>query len=189
MADRAAGAQVAAVFGKRSAHVGGGAVAVVGQRFHDDRHAAGAIALVAHFLVVLGIALGGLVDRPLDVVLGHRLRLGGVDRGAQARVHVRVGHAHLGGHGDLAGELGELRRALLVLRALAMHDVLEFGMAGHGSTSAAGWKWRGPYTRRAPATTGVVVNRCPALTDRSGAPSPSRGDHRASFCGCGRSGA
>jgi hypothetical protein len=60
------------------------------------------------------------------------------NRGAQARVHVRIGHAHLGGDGNFAGKLGKLRGALLVLRALAVHDVLEFGMACHGPCLAAG---------------------------------------------------
>ncbi|MCY1172893.1 hypothetical protein D9M73_130370 [compost metagenome] len=131
MADRARCAEVAAILGHAGAHVGGGAVAVVGERLDDQRNAAGAEAFVADFLVILGVALRRLVDRALDIVLGHRLRLGGVDRHAQARVHVRIGQAHLGGDGDFAAELGKHARALLILRALAVHDVLIFGMACH----------------------------------------------------------
>jgi hypothetical protein len=33
----------------------------------------------------------------------------------------------------ISREIAELRRTLLILRALAVHDVLEFGMACHGS--------------------------------------------------------
>jgi hypothetical protein len=65
--------------------------------------------------------------------LGIDCALAALTASAQARVHVRIGHAHLGRDGDFAGKLGKLRRALLVLRALAVHDVLEFGMACHGS--------------------------------------------------------
>ena len=47
VADRPGGAEIAAVLREGGAHVGGGAVAVVGQRLDDQRHAAGAEALVA----------------------------------------------------------------------------------------------------------------------------------------------
>src|SRR5690606_33092626 len=77
------------------------------------------------------VALARLIDGALDIVLGHGLGLGCVHGQTQARVHVRIGHAHLGGHGDFAAELGEHGGALLVLRPLAMHDILEFAMACH----------------------------------------------------------
>ena len=38
-----------------------------------ERDSAGAEALVADFLVILGVRARGLVDRALDIVLGHRL--------------------------------------------------------------------------------------------------------------------
>ena len=133
MAHRARRAKVAAILAERGAHIGCGAVAVVGQRLDDHGNAAGAIALIAHFFVILRIAAARLVDRALDIVLGHRLRLGRVDREAQAGVHVRIGHAHFRCDGDFAAELGKHRGALLILRALAVHDVLEFAMACHGS--------------------------------------------------------
>ncbi len=132
MRNAALGAKIAAVLRKGGAHGGGGAVAIVGQRLDDDRAAARAVAFVTHFLIAFAVLRAGLVDRALDVVLGHRLRLGGIDGQPQARVHVGIGHAHFRRHGDFAAELGKHRAALLVLRALAMHDVLEFGMAGHG---------------------------------------------------------
>jgi hypothetical protein len=131
VAHRAGGAEIAAILRYRGAHIGGGAVAIVGQRLDDQRDAARAEALVADLFVILAVALARLVDRALDIVLGHRLRLGRGDRGAQARVHVGIGQAHLRGDGDFAAELGEHARALLILRALAVHDVLEFGMACH----------------------------------------------------------
>src|SRR5690606_517082 len=105
--DRAFGSKIAAILGECGAYVGGGAVAIVGQRFDDQGDAAGAIALIAHFLVILAAGSSGLVDRALDIVLRHRLGLGVVDRQAQARVHVWIGRAHLGGHGYLAAELGK----------------------------------------------------------------------------------
>jgi len=37
----------------------------------------------------------------------------------------------IGGDGDFAGQLAEKLRLLGILAALAMHDVLELGMAGH----------------------------------------------------------
>jgi hypothetical protein len=50
----------------------------------------------------------------------------------QARVHRRVGHAELGRHGDLARQLAEQLGFHLILPPLAVHDVLELGMSGHG---------------------------------------------------------
>src|SRR5690606_6863980 len=59
------------------------------------------------------------------------LGLGVVHRQAQPRVHGRVGQARLGGDGDVPRQLGEQLGPLRVGAALAVHDVLEFGMAGH----------------------------------------------------------
>ncbi len=130
--DRIVRHHLAAELREGRAHIGAGAVAVVGQRLDDQRHAAGPAAFVAHLVVVLRVAALALLDRALDIVLGHRLRLGGEDRGAQARIVVGVRQARFRRHGDLAAELGEELGALLVLLALAEHDVLELGMAGHG---------------------------------------------------------
>src|SRR3546814_9281865 len=69
VADRARRAEIAAVLRHRGAHVGDGAVAVVGQRLDDQRNAAGAEAFVADFLVILAVALRCLVDRALDIVI------------------------------------------------------------------------------------------------------------------------
>src|SRR6266568_4111321 len=125
--------QMPAAFRERGAHVGRGPVAVVGEHLDDDRHAAGPIALVADLLVSVGVAALGLLDRALDVVLGHVLGAGGQDGGAQPRVHVRIGHPELRRHGDLACELREQLGARGILAPLAVHDVLELRMSGHGS--------------------------------------------------------
>ena len=55
--------------------LGDHAVAVVGQHVGDDRDAAGAVAFVDHFLELAAAELAGaLLDRAIDVVVGHRLR-------------------------------------------------------------------------------------------------------------------
>ena len=123
--------EVAAVLGEIRAHVGGGAVAVVGHGFDDDGRAAGPVALVADLLVGLGVAALRLLDGALDIVLRHVLGAGGQDGGAQARVHGRIRQAHLGRHRDLARQLAEQLGALRVDAPLAVHDVLELRMAGH----------------------------------------------------------
>ena len=132
VADAAARAQIAAILGEDRADVGRGAVAVVGQRFDDDRDSAGAEAFVADLLVIGGVAARRLVDRPLDIVLGHRLGARGDHRGTKTRIRIGVGQAHFRRDGDLAAQLGEEGGALLILRALPVHDVLVFGMPGHG---------------------------------------------------------
>ena len=84
--DRAGLAQVAAELGEQRAHVGGGAVAVVGQRLDDDGNAARAIALVADLVIALGIVAGGLLDGALDVVLRQVFGTGVLDGEAQAGI-------------------------------------------------------------------------------------------------------
>ncbi len=67
--DRAFLAQVAAVLGEGVAHFGHGAGAVVGHAVDDDRRAADAVALVAHFLVRFAVrAARAALDGALDVV-------------------------------------------------------------------------------------------------------------------------
>ena len=72
--DRAGRAEAAAVLGQQVAHVGAGAVAVLGHRLDEQGDAAGAVALVHDVLDRrrVGARAGALGDRPLDVVLGHR---------------------------------------------------------------------------------------------------------------------
>ena len=130
--DRAGLGQVAAALGEGRAHLAGGAVAVVGQDLDDDRDAARPVALVADLVVDLGVAAGRLLDRALDIVLRHVLRARGEHRGAQARIHGRVGQPQLGRDGDFARELAEQLGLRRVLPPLAVHDVLELRMSGHG---------------------------------------------------------
>ena len=151
VAHRARGGKVAAIFAECGAHIGCGAVAVVGQCLNDDGNAAGTVAFIAHFVITFGVTADCLVDGALDVILGNRLRLGGVHRKTKTGVHVRIGHPHLRRDGNFARKLGKLRRTLLVLRTLAMLDIFEFTMACHGSSLL--WlrdmKPR-PYIRHAP---------------------------------------
>ncbi len=131
--DRACFGEVAARLGEGGAHLAGGAVAVVGQDLDHDRNAAGAVALVADLVVVLSVATQRLLDRAVDVVLRHVLHARCDHRRPQPRVHRRIRHAELGGHGDFARELAEQLGFGRILSPLAVHDVLELGMAGHRS--------------------------------------------------------
>ena len=110
-----------------------GALAVVGQRFDDDSHTAGAIALVGDGLVVVGVARAErLVDGALDVVVGHvgSLRLG--NDGRETGVVIRIARAALlDGDDDLLGDLGEGGAALGVSRALRLLNIVPLGMSGH----------------------------------------------------------
>ncbi len=95
-------AEVAAVLAENGPHVGRGAVPVVGQHLDDEADAAGTEALVADLFHIVGVAGAGLLDRPVDVVLGHALGLGADDRQAQARVRGGIRHAGLGRQSDVA---------------------------------------------------------------------------------------
>ena len=143
--NRAGLRQRAARLGEIGAHLARGAIAVVGQRFDDHRDAAGRVALVAHLVVVLAFASRRLLDRPLDVVLGHVLRPRRDDGGAKARVHRRIGKAQFRRDRDFARELGEELGADRVLLALLVHDVLELAMTGHTSP-----RWTLSIARDAP---------------------------------------
>jgi len=88
-------------------------------------------ALVAHLIVVFGVAALRLPDRALDHVLGHVLGPRRDDGGAEPRIERRIGLAELGGRGDFSGELAEQLGARLILAPLAVHDVLELRMTGH----------------------------------------------------------
>ena len=83
------------MLGEGVAHVGAGAVAVVGQRLDQDRRAAGPVALEEDLLDRrrVGARAGPAVDRPLDVVLGHRGVARLLDRRRQGRVALGVAAA------------------------------------------------------------------------------------------------
>jgi hypothetical protein len=118
--------------GEGRAYFAGSAVAVVGQDLDDDGHAARPVAFIANLVVALGFAAARLLDRAIDIVLGHVLRPGSDDRGAQARVHDRIGQSQLGEDGDFPRQLSEQLGFGRILPPLAVHDVFELGMAGHG---------------------------------------------------------
>mmetsp|Transcript_23743 Transcript_23743/g.42542 ORF Transcript_23743/g.42542 Transcript_23743/m.42542 type:complete len:262 (+) Transcript_23743:1304-2089(+) len=119
-------AQVPTVFGKGRAHGGGGPVAVVRHRLDDHGDAIGAIALIADFFVILAVACHGFLDGAVNIILGHRLALGLFDSQTQTRVLVGVRITHLGGDGDLLGQLGKELGPDLVLASLAVLDVRPF---------------------------------------------------------------
>ena len=131
-ADRAVGAQVAAVLDEGVAHIGHGAGAVVGEAVDHHRRAGDAVAFIAHLLVVGAFeraraALGGV----LDVVLGHVDVARFFDRQAQARVHVGVGSPHARRHGDLPDQAGENLAPLGVSDRLLVLDIGPLGMSRH----------------------------------------------------------
>ena len=134
--------------GEVRADAAGGAVAVVGQRLDDHGDAARAIALVAHLLVVLGVAAHRLLDGALDIVLGHVLGARVLDGEAQARIHVRVGRAHLRRDGDFAGELGEELRAPRIGRALACMMFLNWEWPAMECCRNRAWISVGTYVDR-----------------------------------------
>ena len=105
--DRAGFRERPARLGEIGAHLARRAVAVVGERLDDHGDAAGRVALVAHFVVILAIGAGGLLDGALDIVPGHVFDAGGDAGRAQAGVHVGVGQAHLGRDGDFTGQFGK----------------------------------------------------------------------------------
>src|SRR5690606_28957283 len=130
-AHRAGLAQRAAILGEIGAHIGGGAVAVVGQRLNDDGDAARAIALIADLVVILAVGARCLLVGAVDIVLGHGLGAGIGHGQAQPGIEGGIGLAHLGGDGDFARPLGKDLGPDRIRPALAMHDVLGVGMASH----------------------------------------------------------
>src|SRR3546814_5430695 len=65
------------------------------------------------------------LDGPVDVVLRHVGLARGQDGATQARILVRLRQARLGRDHDFLGQPRKLLGALLILRALAVHDVLK----------------------------------------------------------------
>ena len=79
--------------GEGGAHIGRGAVAVVGQRLDDQRDAARAVAFVADLFVVLGVAADALLMARWMLSFGIDSALAFWIGKPQARIHRRVGHA------------------------------------------------------------------------------------------------
>ena len=133
-ADRVGLAQRAAVLGEGRADVGGGAVAVVGQRLDDHRDAGRAVALVAHLGVVRRppAAPAAFLIARSTVSFGMLASRAAATAARSRGLAAGSGRPVAGGDGDLADQPGEQAAAAGVLRALAVHDVLELRMSGHG---------------------------------------------------------
>ena len=158
--DRPGLAERPAVLAEDVAHLGAGAVAVVGERLDQDRHAAGPVALVHDRLDRVGVrALArALGDRALDVVLGHRGVARLLDRVGQRRVGIGVAAAVARGDRDRARELGELLTAARVHDRLLVLDRGPLRVSGHGtkSRSGCGAARRAPRDQRAREARGTT---------------------------------
>src|SRR5262249_22525213 len=99
----------AAVARHRYPHFAGGAVAVVGQAFDQDRDAVGRIALVGDGLPVgaAGFLAGAALARLFDVVVGHRALLRLLDGVVERRVAPRVSASDAGRDLDVLDQPGE----------------------------------------------------------------------------------
>ena len=130
--DRSCGAQIAAILGKAMAHLGGGAVAIIGHAVGDDGSAARSVSLVANlFIVAVLIAAGSLFHRPVDGVLRHVGSFCLIDGKTQTRIAVDITAAGARRHGDLPDHLGPDFTALLVVCGFLVLDVGPFTVSSH----------------------------------------------------------
>src|SRR5882672_4123797 len=126
-------AQIAAVAAEGVADLRHGAVGIVGRCLDDHGGAAGAVALVDHFLEGDALQLAGaLLDGAFDVVARHINCLGGIDGRAQSGVAAGVAAAGLGSHGDFPDVLGPVGSPARVGDRLLVLDLLPLAVAGHG---------------------------------------------------------
>ena len=113
------------------AHLARGTVAVIGHGLNDDGDALRTVAFIGDFFIVLGIAgAERLVDRALDIVIGHvgRFRLG--DHSRELGIAARIAAAALLDRNDhLACDLGKGLCALGVGRTLGLLYVVPLGMS------------------------------------------------------------
>src|SRR5205823_9700195 len=125
------------VAGEDVAHLGNGAIAVIGDRLDQDGDPARTIALVGDLVQLLCLlaAAGGTLNGALNVFLGHIQRPRALDGEPQAEIGVRVATTFAGGDGDLARQLGEHLAALGVVNALLTLDLSPFAVAGHSVIS------------------------------------------------------
>src|SRR6185437_1416157 len=122
-------AEVAAMARKDEPQLRDHAVAIIREHIGNDRDAAGAIALVNHFLETAAAKLAGaFFDRAVDIVVGHRLCARGGDRRAQARVGIKVAAAKPRRNRDFLDQLGEELAALGIARSLLVLDRTPLGM-------------------------------------------------------------
>ena len=98
---------------------------IIGQRFHNDRHPAGAVTFISYLFEIIAVVLAGrfLIARS---ILSLGMFAAGTQRPQHEDVDCRPGpKARLGCHRYLADELGKKFGPLGVLRAFAIHYVLE----------------------------------------------------------------
>ena len=129
-------AEVPAGPGEDVADLRAGAVAVVGQCLHEDRHAARPVALVDDRLDRGGVGVRArpLCDRALDVLLRHPRVLRLLNRVCERRVAGWITAAVAPGDLDRAGELRELGATAGVGDGLLVLDLRPLGMTGHAAS-------------------------------------------------------
>ena len=121
--DRAVLPQVPAVLREDVPELGHGAVAVVGQDAHEQRHAAGPVSLVIDLFVGHARQFSRPAhDRALDVVGGHVVRLGGRHGQPQSGIGIDVAAPVARRHRHLFDQPGEDAPALGVRRGLLVLD-------------------------------------------------------------------
>ena len=114
-----------------------GAVDVVREALHNDRHPTRAVALKGALIEIPPIKLARPpLDGTLDVLGGHRALLGGLDSHTEPDIDLGTTAARFGSDNDLFGELGEELAAHGILFPLAETDVMPFAMARHNSQSS-----------------------------------------------------
>src|SRR5687768_7737189 len=100
---------------------------------NEDGDAARAKSFVRDLGVADTLELPGpLLDRALDIVLGHRRRACRLDCGAQPRIPVRIAAAGPGRDRDLTDELGKQRPPLCVGGRFVVLDLLPLAVTSHG---------------------------------------------------------
>src|SRR5205085_10923807 len=95
------------------------------------------VTLVNDVLIIHAFQLArALLDRALDVFLGHRVGARRVDGGAESRVAARVAAAVFGGDRYFTDDLREQGTALRVSGRLVVLDLLPFAVACHTPLAA-----------------------------------------------------
>ena len=111
----------------------GRAVAVVGHGLHDHGDALRAVAFISDLFIILRIAgAERLVDRALDIIIGHIGRFSLGDDRRELGIAARIAAAALLDRDDhLARDLGKGLSTLGVGSALGLLYVVPLGMSGH----------------------------------------------------------
>ena len=128
----ARGAHVAAKLGEAMANIAGGTVAIVGNRFHDHRHAAGRIAFVGDLFVIHIAQLAcRLLDGAGNIIIGHivSLRLG--NHITQLAIDFRIAAALAHRNRNFTANFRKNLAAGSVSLALFRLNVMPLGMTGH----------------------------------------------------------